>query len=45
MTNLPQMKKDILCKLFCYLSPDSDKYADQRHVFEQVGLEILSNAW
>ena len=27
------------------LSPDTDKYADQRHVFEQVGLEILQNAW
>lgn len=27
------------------LRPENDKYADQRHVFEQVGLEILQNAW
>ena len=45
MTNSTQMKKDTQCKRFIQYSPDTEKYADQRHVFEQVGLEILSNAW
>ena len=30
---------------FILFRADGDKYADQQHVFEAVGLEILSNAW
>ena len=28
-----------------YYKPEDDKYADQQHVFESVGTEILDNAW
>jgi hypothetical protein len=45
MINSILMIKDILCTFFIYHRPDTDKYADQQHVFEQVGLEILANAW
>ena len=45
MTSSLQMKRDTLCKTIFNKSPDNEKYADQRHVFEQVGLEILANAW
>jgi hypothetical protein len=34
-----------LCNPSHNLRPETDKYADQKLVFEQVGLEILSNAW
>ena len=45
MMNFIQMKADTLRKGDNKHRPDTEKYADQRHVFEQVGLEILSNAW
>lgn len=28
-----------------YFEADNEKYADQRHVYEKVGKEILDNAW
>lgn len=45
MINFIPMKTDILCIHLLLFRGDSEKYADQQHVFEQVGLEILSNAW
>ena len=38
MTNFILIKMDTLCTLINNSSGDTDKYADQQHVFEQVGL-------
>ena len=40
-----QTRKAILSTRNLICRGESDKYSDQQFVFEQVGLEILANAW
>ena len=43
-TTINRLKMDILRNL-CIIRPTSEKYADQKKVFDTMGVDILDNAW